>query len=258
MPSSSESEREEDRTCAEPLVEKTNRESSAPFLGRRSIQDVDSPLSVRELRDLRSPERLEYLRAVKCLSSIPSTVCHGSLHDEFAYIHRKIGDYSHEAAPFLPWHRYFIHIYEQTLKQYCQYEDTLPYWDWTHDWANLTQAPVWSTTEGFGANGNRLNGTAMAAVLGESDYYGFLLKLEDGPHAAIPITVRGDFSRFTAPNDPIFFQVRACAYNGPSRHNSSIAAQLTDPLEMAGLAPDIAVDSVMTIANGLLCYEYQD
>lgn len=40
----------------------------------------------------------------------------------------------------------------------------------------------------------------MAAVLDEPDYYGFLLMLEDGPHSAIPITVRGDFSRFTAPN----------------------------------------------------------
>jgi hypothetical protein len=40
----------------------------------------------------------------------------------------------------------------------------------------------------------------MEVVMGETDYYKFLLKLEDGPHAAIPINVRGDFSRFTAPN----------------------------------------------------------
>jgi tyrosinase len=46
----------------------------------------------------------------------------------------------------------------------------------------------------------RLQGGTIAAVLEEPDYYRFLLKLEDGPHSAIPITVRGDFSRFTAPN----------------------------------------------------------
>ncbi|KAI1084257.1 putative tyrosinase [Whalleya microplaca] len=355
MPSS-ECECEDDQTIAEPLLQKTETGAPATSLRKRyvvaaiaavvliivllflwallgRIEYINSdgicrqPAVRREWRALGSLERLEYLRAVKCLSSIPSTVCNGTLHDEFAYIHRKIGDYSHEAAPFLPWHRYFIHIYEETLKNRCQYEGTLPYWDWAQDWANLTQAPVWNATEGFGGNGNvdlpttvghghcvqdgpfaglqvqyynkdwnphclsrgfltgelrdhfgaqRLNSSAMATVLDEPDYYGFLLMLEDGPHSAIPITVRGDFSRFTAPNDPIFFlhhgqidrlwwkwqsedlEVRTLAYDGPSRHNSSIAAQLTDPIEMVGLAPSIPVSSVMAINNGLLCYKYQD
>ncbi|KAI8946359.1 putative tyrosinase [Xylaria longipes] len=355
MPSSK-YEHEDDQTSAEPLLETT--ETGVPALspckryvaatisavvfilvllflwalrGNTENSNGDGacrqPAVRREWRTLGSLERLEYLRAVKCLSSTPSTVCNGTLHDEFSYIHRKIGDYSHEAGPFLPWHRYFIHIYEETLKLRCQYEGTLPYWDWTRDWADLTRAPVWDATEGFGGNGNvnlpttvgqghcvqdgpfaglqvqyynedwnphclsrgflagelldhfgaqRLNTSAMAAVLDEPYYYGFLLKLEDGPHSAIPIIVRGDFYRFTAPNDPIFFlhhgqidrlwwkwqsedlKMRALAYDGPSRHNSSIAAQLTDQLEMAGLAPDIPVSSVMTINNGLLCYNYQD
>ncbi|XXG94400.1 hypothetical protein Hte_000655 [Hypoxylon texense] len=355
MPSS-EDEREEDRISAEPLLEKIETGAPAPSLRKRyvaatiaavvltalslfiwtlrgKIEPSNSsglcrkPAVRREWRELGSLGRLEYLRAVKCLSSIPSTVCNGTLHDEFAYIHRMIGDYSHEAAPFLPWHRYFIHIYEQTLKKRCQYEGTLPYWDWTRDWANLTQAPVWDATEGFGGNGNvdlpttvgdgrcvqdgpfaglqvqyynedwnphclsrgfltgelqdhfgaqRLNSSAMAAVLDEPGYYGFVLKLEDGPHSAIPITVRGDFLRFTAPNDPIFFlhhgqidrlwwkwqskdpEARMLAYDGPSRHNSSVTAQLTDPIEMVGLAPDVSVSSVMNINDGLLCYKYQD
>ncbi|KAI0405660.1 putative tyrosinase [Xylaria palmicola] len=355
MPSS-EYEFEDDQTSAEPLLEKT--ETDAPTLslcrwyvaaalaavvliaafftlwairgkielGNASIT-CRQPALRREWRALSSLERLEYLRAVECLSTIPSNVCNGTLHDKFAFIHRKIGDYSHEAAPFLPWHRYFIHIYEETLKQRCQYEGTLPYWDWTRDWRNLTQAPVWDATEGFGGNGNvnlpstvghghcvqdgpfaglqvqyynedfnphclsrgfltgelqdhfgaqRLNSSAMAAVLGQPDYYQFLLMLEDGPHSAIPIIVRGDFSRFTAPNDPIFFlhhaqidrlwwkwqsqdlETRELAYNGPSRHNSSTLAQLTDELEMGGLSPNIPVSSVMTTKNGLLCYKYQD
>lgn len=146
----------------------------------------------------------------------------------------------------------------------------------------------------FGAQ--RLNASTMAAVLDEPDYYRFLLKLEVGPHSAIPITVQGDFYRFTAPNgmfptstgqsqearlpwcsclDPIFFlhhgqidrlwwkwqsqdlEMRALAYDGPSRHNSSIEAQLTDQLEMAGLAPEVPILSVMTINNGFLCYKYE-
>jgi tyrosinase len=213
------------------------------------------------------------------------------------------------------------------LKQRCQYEGTIPYWDWTRDWTDITQSPVWDDTEGFGGNGNvnspttvgnghcvqdgpfaglqlqyydkdwnphclsrsfltgeyqdhfgaqRLNSSAMAAVLNEPNYYKFLLRLEDGPHSAIPILVRGDFLRFTAPNDPIFFlhhgqidrlwwkwqgkesMARTLAYDGPSRHNASTEAQLTDLIDMAGLAPSIPVSSVMAINNGMLCYRYQD
>ncbi|KAH9909712.1 putative tyrosinase [Xylariomycetidae sp. FL2044] len=358
---SREYEHDGDYTSAEPLLENAQARAPAKSLPRRYMAVILTAIALvsiaisfffwppphgtafectdgdggwrqpdvrREWRELSSVERLEYLRAVKCLSSIPSTVCNGTLHDEFAYIHRKIGDYSHEAAPFLPWHRYFIHIYEQTLRRRCQYGGTLPYWDWTRDWANLTQAPVWDAIEGFGGNGNvntpitvgdghcveegpfaglqvqyynedwnphclsrgfltpdlqdhfgaqRLNSSAMAAVLDESDYYHFLLSLEDGPHSAIPIIVHGDFSRFTAPNDPIFFlhhaqidrlwwqwqsrdlEARVTAYDGPSRHDSLVEAQLTDMLEMAGLAPDVAVNSVMSINDGeMLCYRYQE
>ncbi|KAK6065103.1 hypothetical protein SCUP515_11410 [Seiridium cupressi] len=182
MPSSSHFH-EHDETSAKPLLDKTEADDPSSSLQKRYVaaaiaalvlivaslllwalsRKIESsnndgecrqPAVRREWRALGSLERLEYLRAVKCLSSIPSSVCNGTLHDEFAYIHSKIGNYSHETAPFLPWHRYFIHIYEKTLKQRCQYEGTLPYWDWTRDWANLTQAPVWNATEGFGGNGN--------------------------------------------------------------------------------------------------------
>jgi len=47
---------------------------------------------------------------------------------------------------------------------------------------------------------DRLNKSVMEDIMNEPRYFDFLLRLEDGPHSAIPITVRGDFSRFTAPN----------------------------------------------------------
>jgi tyrosinase len=61
--------------------------------------------------------------------------------------------YSHESALFLVWHRYFIHIYEKALKEQCNYSGHLTYWDWTLDWENVTQSPVWDNDLGFGGNG---------------------------------------------------------------------------------------------------------
>lgn len=32
---------------------------------------------------------------------------------------------AHDAAPFLPWHRYFIHLYELALRESCGYEGVM-------------------------------------------------------------------------------------------------------------------------------------
>jgi tyrosinase len=51
-------------------------------------------------------------------------------------------------------------------------------------------------------------------------------------------------------------KARAVAYNGPSSHGSSAAAQLNDLIEMVAIAPRVLVRSVMVIDNELLCYRY--
>lgn len=34
---------------------------------------------------------------------------------------------AHETAAFLPWHRYFIHVYENALREECAYSGHLTY-----------------------------------------------------------------------------------------------------------------------------------
>lgn len=41
---------------------------------------------------------------------------------------------------------------------------------------------------------------AMSEVFRQRDFNSFLMTLENGPHDAIPLGVRGDFFFFTAPN----------------------------------------------------------
>jgi tyrosinase len=61
---------------------------------------------------------------------------------------------THGTAQFLAWHRYFLHVYEEALRNDCGYKGGLPYWDWTLDWKNILEAPVWGSDDlSFGTNG---------------------------------------------------------------------------------------------------------
>ena len=114
-----------------------------------------TPTLRREWRSLPAAEKRDYIRAVRCLKTVPSQLyLNHSLYDDFPWIHINYGKYSHDAAPFLAWHRYFIHTYEQKLQEQCGYKGHLTYWDWTLDWENIASSPVWNVETGFGGNGN--------------------------------------------------------------------------------------------------------
>ena len=57
-------------------------------------------------------------------------------------------------AAFLPWHRYFLTLYEKSLRE-CGYTGNMMYWNWVADSAHPSQASVFSPTTGFGGNGNQ-------------------------------------------------------------------------------------------------------
>ena len=110
----------------------------------------------REWRTLSSPEQQAYISAVLCLRTQPSVLAHGSsktAYDDFPWIHSRVGYFTHHSAPFLPWHRYFLHIYETTLRDKCGYSGTLVYWDWTLDWEALENSPLFDSQTGFGGDG---------------------------------------------------------------------------------------------------------
>ena len=120
------------------------------------------PVLRREWRSLNDSEKRDYIRSVKCLKTLPSQLyLNQTLYDDFPWVHKQFGEYSHDAAPFLAWHRYFIHVYERKLKEHCSYQGHLTYWDWTLDWENITMSPIWDVETGFGGNGNAEVGTAF-------------------------------------------------------------------------------------------------
>jgi tyrosinase len=95
---------------------------------------------------------------VKCLTILPSSLHYGlsSLYEDFPWIHSYVGYNTHNSAPFLPWHRYFLHIYETSLKTQCNYTGSLVYWDWSLDWEHLELSPIFNPDpeNGFGTDGD--------------------------------------------------------------------------------------------------------
>ncbi|RDW79812.1 hypothetical protein BP6252_04450 [Coleophoma cylindrospora] len=124
-----------------------------PHSSTSSVCEI--PPTRREWRSLRNSEKKNYLESVKCLTKLPSALRDdGTLYDDFVYVHMSIGQRSHFSASFLPWHRMFLHIFENTLIDKCGFHGNLPYWDWASDWQSLDTSSIWDTVHGFGGDGN--------------------------------------------------------------------------------------------------------
>lgn len=112
----------------------------------------------KEWRKLSREEQIDYISAVKCLAKKPSKLIPGGIYrryDDFENVHSRMRSKIHWIACFLPWHRYFMFLWEKALREECDYKGSLPRWDWTLDSDDMTQAPIWSDDPqtGFGTNG---------------------------------------------------------------------------------------------------------
>lgn len=116
-----------------------------------------NPQKRLEWRELSAADQKGYLDAVKCLKTKPSRIglTKSTLYDDFPYVHFNLSKYIHGGAPFLPWHRYFTHVYFEALAE-CGYTGPGTYWDWTQDTAGLRFSAVMSSDpdRGFGGDGS--------------------------------------------------------------------------------------------------------
>ncbi|KAI0056310.1 Di-copper centre-containing protein [Artomyces pyxidatus] len=104
----------------------------------------------REWRAMPVEERADWIRAVNCLanlphnpaltptvapsfSQIPAVNASGSYYDDFVYMHMDLNILIHSTGLFLPWHRWYVSVYETALKEKCGYTGTSPYWNWSKD-----------------------------------------------------------------------------------------------------------------------------
>lgn len=111
----------------------------------------------REWRDLTRYEQKDYISAVLCLKDLYSNISTDprmTAYDDFPWVYSRVGYTARNSASFLPWHRYFLKAYENTLRGRCGYQGSLPYWDWTLDSEALEKSPVFDPVYGFGGDGD--------------------------------------------------------------------------------------------------------
>ncbi|MCJ1441960.1 MAG: hypothetical protein MMC23_002452 [Stictis urceolatum] len=124
-----------------------------------------NPSLRQEWRSLSSVQKHACTTAAHCLTTQPSRLSpNQTLYDDFPAAHVQSGFSSHSSAQFLPWHRYFLHVYEGALRK-CGYGGPMAYWDWSLDWEDLTLAPVWDS-DSFGGDGSEV-GRGLVGENGE-------------------------------------------------------------------------------------------
>lgn len=109
--------------------------------------------------------RRGYVHAVQRLSTLPSRLgLNTSLYDDFTYVHTQLVWQVHHVAMSLPFHRYFLYLFEQTLQLQGGYDGPIPYWDWTLDAGNPLSSPMWDPVAAFGGNGSGPDNCVEAGV----------------------------------------------------------------------------------------------
>ncbi|GLA24715.1 hypothetical protein AnigIFM63326_000995 [Aspergillus niger] len=121
--------------------------------------------------DLSTQERTDYIDAVWCLRGRPAVLPNDQYpgvrdrHDDFVATHINYTLNIHNDGLLLPWHRHFTYLYEKALQDECDYQGTVPYWNWPTT-TNLTASPVFDgSPTSFSGNGLPQNNTSNLCPL---------------------------------------------------------------------------------------------
>ena len=164
----------------------------------RATNTCKDPVVRKEWRELTGAEKKEYLRAAVCARNLPEKkYAHinavTSRMDDLVYTHFKLNTEIHFVANFLPWHRWFVQLHEDLLRDECDYKGVQPYWDWTIDADNedMKNSPIFDPKTGFGGDGQRTG----------SDIPGFGRCVVDGPFANTNLTLAMGWPDMNTPGD---------------------------------------------------------
>ncbi|KAK3293651.1 tyrosinase-like protein [Chaetomium fimeti] len=83
-----------------------------------------------EWNNMAEADKLWYVQSARCLMDAPPLGVWAearSIWDEMAWVHDYVTPGVHRVDVFLPWHRYFIHLYKTLLAGHCAYTGPIPW-----------------------------------------------------------------------------------------------------------------------------------
>ncbi|KAI1108307.1 hypothetical protein F5Y14DRAFT_459776 [Nemania sp. NC0429] len=107
----------------------------------------------RDWEALSEAERLDYIRAVKCLiakepiSNPKWASAARTRYDDFVALHTNVTPAIHATGNFFAWHRYYLWTYETALRNECGYNGYQPYWNWFSHRDNLLESPLFDGSD---------------------------------------------------------------------------------------------------------------
>ncbi|KAF8477673.1 Di-copper centre-containing protein [Russula ochroleuca] len=133
-------------------------------VGLCALSPCKNPQVRREWRAFSTDEKAEWIRAVKCLSTlphnpalapsvdpsdsvIPPVNASSSYYDDIVYMHMDLSTRVHFTGYFLPWHRWYVHVFERSLEHKCGYRGVSPYWNWTIDAPDFYESSFWDGSD---------------------------------------------------------------------------------------------------------------
>lgn len=112
---------------------------------------------------------------------------------------------------FLPFHRYYVWLYEKALREECGYTGAQPYWDWSLSWEDLRKSTVFDGSPySVGSNGESIphGGTNVSA---------FGIHITIAPGTGGGCVAKGPFKNMTVNLGPVAFEPKGgdggLAYN---------------------------------------------
>ncbi|KAH6657073.1 hypothetical protein BKA67DRAFT_488778, partial [Truncatella angustata] len=139
-----------------------------------------APATRIEWRSLSDADRTAFVQAVKCLIDLPPSGSFAGTgaqnrYEDLVAVHLQMTGSIHMVAQFLPWHRYYVHVFETMLREECSYAAPMPWWNEPLDAGDFANAPLF-TSQWFGSAPLN-NGQATCIEAGDGEFGGTMIHI---------------------------------------------------------------------------------
>ncbi|KAL1860641.1 hypothetical protein VTK73DRAFT_7236 [Phialemonium thermophilum] len=202
-----------------------------------------------EWKSYSTQHRKNFIGAIKCLMNKPPSGKFSpatNRYEDFVRLHQMYMPEVHQNAKFLVWHRYYLWVFQMTLRKECGFNDPFPWWDETLVAGKFGTTDMFTSPDYFGHLPGPQNGNPVCITSGA--FAGLTCHIGPGggstPHclsragqASLTSQCNANFVN-TCNSRSSYADMESCSEYGPHAygHNgiggvmSDVAASPSDPI----------------------------